>query len=321
MTQLTAGDLTLHLAPETGGAIASWTRRGQPLLHPVADPNLAAQHGAAVAAYPLIPFSNRVAWGRFSFGGQSFQLARNFGTEPHTIHGNAWMHPWRVLAAGPDTATLTFDHTPTGANAASGRPGGRAPAGAPPAGAEPDGSHDPAEWPYAYHAEQRFTLRPDGLEVAITLTNRDARPFPAGMGLHPFLPRDPELELGFAAGSVWHTGADALPDARLPVEGPWRFEPPRRLDGPAIDNCYAGWGGAFTLRWPSRGLTMTVAAGAPFGHGVLFTPDGRGFVATEPASNMTDAINRMHREPDHGLVVLAPGASLQGTVRFTLAET
>ncbi len=292
MTELLAGDMRLSLAPDLGGSIAAWTWRGDALLHPTADSSLGALHGAAVAAYPLIPFSNRVAWGRFCFGGESFQLARNFGEHPHTIHGNAWMHPWTVTQAAADHAVLAFAHDPAH--------GG-----------------DPAEWPYAYRAEQAFTLRADGLDVAISVTSADARPFPAGMGLHPFMPRG-DVVLGFSATSVWHTGADALPDARLPVAGPWRFEPPRAPDGPAIDNCYAGWGGAFTLGWPSRGLAMTVEAGGPFGHGVVFVPPGKDFVATEPASNMTDAINRMDVDADHGLVVLQPGETLRGLVRFSV---
>ncbi len=293
MTELRAGDHLLRLAPEVGGAIAAWSRGGEALLHPVSDPKLHAQHGAAVAAYPLIPFSNRVRDGRFRFGGEAFQLAPNFGDSPHTIHGNAWMHPWTVEAAGPDHATLAFEHLPP--------------------------RDDPAEWPFAFRAEQRFRLRPDGLDVDVTVLNRDARPFPCGMGLHPFFPRG-DVELGFAAAGVWHTRPDGLPDARLPAEGPWRFEPPRRPDGPPIDNCYTGWGGRFTLRWPSRRLRITVSAGAPFGHAVLFTPPGKDFLATEPASNMTDAVNRMETEPDQGLVVLAPGETLRGSVRFDVEE-
>jgi aldose 1-epimerase len=50
-----AGDMRAVLDVSTGGAIASLTWRGFDLLRPVRDPRLAAQHGRAVAAYPLIP--------------------------------------------------------------------------------------------------------------------------------------------------------------------------------------------------------------------------------------------------------------------------
>ena len=61
---------------------------------------------------------------------------------------------------------------------------------------------------------------------------------------------------------------------------------------------------------------MRVAADGPFGHGVVFVPPGRDFVAAEPATNMTDAVNRMAIDADHGLVVLEPGETLRGRVRF-----
>ncbi len=87
------------LLPELGGAVARWRRDGVDVLHPVSDPKLIAQHGRAVAAHPLIPFSNRVGHGRFGFGG-----------EPHTIHGNGWMREWRVAEAQAARAALTLDH-------------------------------------------------------------------------------------------------------------------------------------------------------------------------------------------------------------------
>ncbi len=290
---LQAGLSKLVVRPGTGGALGGWTRAGGVILHPVADPNLAAQHGAHVGAYPLIPFSNRVADGRFSFEGRSYQLDQNFRGEPHTIHGNAWMRAWRVLHHDQAAATLALDHSPP---------------------------EDPAgQWPFRYHAEIDYALRDDGLMVSIRVRNTDGRAQPMGLGFHPFFPRDVDLALGFSAGSVWHVGADSLPDARLPVEGEYRFAPMRGIDGPPLDNCYAGWTGSAFLRWPRRELAMTVTAGPPFGHLVVFTPPGRDHVAVEPASNMTDAIN--HPEiPDRGLAILRPGEELAAQVEFALTK-
>ena len=290
---LRAGASTLVVKPAIGAALGAWTRAGQTIFHPVADPNLVAQHGAAVGAYPLIPFSNRVADGRFAFEGQQYQLDQNFRGEPHTIHGNAWMRAWSVLHRDQSVAVLTLDHAPPG---------------------------DPAgQWPFRYHAEIEYRLRDDGLAVRIRVRNTDRRAQLVGLGFHPFYPRDPDLALGFSAGSVWHVGPDSLPDARLPVEDGYRFEPMRTIDGPPLDNCYAGWTGTAFLRWPRRGLALTMTAGAPFGHLVAFTPPGRDYIAVEPASNMTDAIN--HPEiPDRGLTILQPDEELTAEVEFALTR-
>ena len=223
MFDLVAGDSRLTLCPRLGGSIGNWQRRGVPVLRHSSAETLAGGSSRALACFPLIPFSNRIAWGRFSFGGESFQLDRNFGDHPHTIHGNAWQREWSVVSQSAYAAELRLDHDPAA-----------------------DAGH---HWPYAYHCTLDYTLGPDTLHVTIRLTNTDGRAQPVGFGLHPYQPRTPQTAIAFRAGSVWHTGADALPDTRLPVDGPpWSFDPGhvitpaparqllRRMDGPGGDH-------------------------------------------------------------------------------------
>ena len=293
MLELKTGQCVLGVKPERGGAIGFWTREGKEVLHPVSDPNLLAQQNDTVAAYPLIPFSNRVAFGRFEFEGKQYQLDPNFRGEPHTIHGNAWERTWDVVSHEQARIVLALDHAPP-----------RDPAG---------------QWPFSYRAEIEYALRDDGLSVSIRVRNTDTRAQPVGLGFHPFFPRTADLQLGFSAGSVWHVGDNSLPDERLPVEGDWRFEPMHGLSGPPLDNCYAGWTGSAFLRWPEQGLALTITAAQPFGHLVVFSPPGRDFIAVEPASNMTDAINRPDIA-DRGLTILQPDAVLHAQVEFSLSH-
>ncbi len=294
MIALLAGKFRLVLDPATGGAIAGLEYDGIELLRPVADARLGAQRGQAVAAYPLIPYANRIAWGRFSFGGQSFQLARNFGNHPHTIHGNAWMHPWVVVRSDATSALLAFDYAPAGGDA--------------------------HEWPYAYCAKQQFVLDGQCLTITLSVENRDTRPWPAGLGLHPYVARTPRTTLRFEADTVWTTDADSLPGERQAVEGDTEFDRGRDVSAAAIDNCFAGWGGEATVHWPEHDLTLTLSATLPLDHLQLYTPAGRDFLGLEPVSNMPDAINRMDAVSDQGLRVLAPGARLEGMVRFSIAQ-
>lgn len=290
MLELVNGHATLRLLPELGGAVASWTRAGVDVLRPVSDPKLIAQHERPVAAYPLIPFSNRVGHGRFSFGGEDFQLAPNFGGEPHTIHGNAWEREWQVAEASRSHAVLALDH--------------RGP---------------PEQWPFHYRVAITYGLSEDMLLVMIRFENADARAQPVGLGFHPFFPRTDDTALGFRADGVWQTGADALPAARLAVEGEWRFDPLRPVAGAALDNCYSGWTREAELRWPSRGLGLRIGASDLFGHLVVQMPPGGDALAVEPPSNMTDAVNRMD-VADNGLRVLQPGEMLEASVMLSLFE-
>jgi aldose 1-epimerase len=292
MLDLTAGKARLTLCPRLGGSIGNWQRQGVPVLRHTDAQTLAGNSSRALSCFPLIPFSNRIAWGRFSFRGERFQLDRNFGDHPHTIHGNAWQREWSVVSHSTTEAELRLDHDP----------------------ATDSGSH----WPYAYTSTLVYVLGPDSLHVTIRLTNTDARPQPVGLGLHPYQPRTPFTAIAFRAGSVWHTGADSLPDARLPVDGHWSFDPGHVIQPPPLDNCYAAWTGRAEVTRPEHHLRLVIAADDLFRHLVVYTPDGKPYFAVEPASNMTDAINHLDSVPDHGLRILSPGETLSRQVRFTV---
>jgi aldose 1-epimerase len=293
MQEMNAGDLRVLIDEATGGAIAAFTQAGFELLRPVADFRLEAEHGRAVGAYPLIPYANRVANGRFSFGGEDFQLGLNFAGHPHSLHGNAWMRVWTVIAAGPRRVHLALDHTPP---------------------------RDPAsQWPFAYHAELVFVLDERAMTVDIAVRNADTRPFPAGIGLHPYIARDPGTVLLFDADTVWRNGPDSLPVARESVTRHWDFSQGRVVDNTQIDECYAGWGGQAVVTWPAVKRRLTIETGPPFDHLQLYTPPGRDFFGLEPVSNMPDAINRMEQDSDDGLQVLLPGQTLEGQIRFHVA--
>jgi aldose 1-epimerase len=295
MQTMQAGNLIVVIDEATGGAIASFTAGGIEVLRPVADFRLEAEHGKAIAAYPLIPYANRVANGRFSFGGADFQLGLNFAGHPHSLHGNAWMRAWRVVSADPTQVHVALDHAP-----------GDAPHGA-----------LAAQWPFAYHAEIIYELDEHGLSVEISLRNDDTRPFPAGIGLHPYVARDAGTLLQFDADTVWRNGADALPVAREAVSHHWDFAQAHVVGDAQIDECYAGWGGTAEVTWPATGLRMVMESGLPFDHLQLYTPPGRDFFGLEPVSNMPDAINRMDEVADNGLRILTPGDVLEGEIRFT----
>ena len=294
MQQMFAGELRVLIDEATGGAIESFTHAGFALLRPVADFRLEAEHGRAVGAYPLIPYANRVANGRFSYGGEDFELGLNFAGHPHSLHGNAWMRVWDVVSATETRVHLALDHRPPA---------------------------DPvSQWPFAYKAEMVFALDESGLTVEMSIRNDDARPFPAALGLHPYVAREAGMTLQFAADTVWRNGADDLPVAREAVADHWDFTRPREVSDTKIDECYAGWGGTAHVIWPAVDLSLTVSSGPPFDHLQLYTPTGHSYFGLEPVSNMPDAVNRMGEVADNGLRVLAAGETLAGRIRFDVTR-
>jgi aldose 1-epimerase len=64
------------------------------------------------------------------------------------------------------------------------------------------------------------------------------------------------------------------------------------------------------------GHRLELSADRLFRFAVVFVPDGKEFFAVEPVSHMNNGINRMHDGSDHGIVVLEPGAALEGGIRI-----
>ena len=281
--------MRLDLAPSIGGAIAGFRHDDVALMRETPEQALRDGLVRQTSCYPLVPYSNRIAQGRFSFEGIEHRLALNFGDHPHSIHGNAWQRSWQVMEADETRCRLVLIHRPDGDEARG--------------------------WPFAYRAEQLFELTPDGLTLTLSLENEDHRAMPAGLGLHPFFRKRPGIRLQFAAERVYPNGEDSLPLDGIPIPDNWSYQTMRDLGDPRLDNCFAGWDGTALIAYGQENIALSVEADALFGHLVVYVPTGRDFFAVEPVSHMNDAISR----PDpakHGLKVLKPGERLSAQVRF-----
>src|SRR5579863_307743 len=73
-----------ELHPRIGGSIGGWTTDGQPMFRAANAASIAARDVFGMASFPLVPYSNRIAQGKFEWNGHLFTLARNFPPEPHS---------------------------------------------------------------------------------------------------------------------------------------------------------------------------------------------------------------------------------------------
>lgn len=289
MLNLRAGEASLVLAPEIGGSILGWTLGRRAILRrPDADAIL-ARNGRGMACFPLVPYSNRIAGGQFRLGDDRHELTLNFGDSPHSIHGIGVQRCWDLDEASSTGARLSLTHAAA------------------------------ADWPFAFHATQAFRLTEDALHVAMEIENRDPRPAPAGLGLHPFFPSADRPVLHFAADTVWTNGADMLPAAEIEVADRWDHVGGRPVGSAALDHCFAGWRGGADIAWARPGPLLSIDATEVFRHLVVFTPAGADFFCVEPVSHMNDALNRLDIV-GHGMQMLEPGQCLQGEIRFRILD-
>jgi aldose 1-epimerase len=292
---LSTSDAAVDLSPTVGGAIAAFRHRDADVLRPTPPEAHAPGNVRQFACYPLVPYSNRIAHARLSAGGADFVLDRNFGDHPHAIHGVGWQREWKVVSRDATSALLALDHPANGGGARA--------------------------WPFAFRATQAFVLSGDEghamLSLTLTIENRDDRPFPFGLGWHPFFPCDGGTELGFAADAIWHTDDTRLPERNERLGAAQRFDPPRALRDTTLDNVFSGWRGRADLRWPAQRRHVRIEADASLAFLVVFVPERRDYLAVEPVTHMTDAFNRAARgEPDTGTLVLAPGHRRSCTMRI-----
>lgn len=281
---LVQGSLRLILDPVHGGIVRRFTLTlddaGEvDLLRPMPD---GSTDVLDAACFPLIPFSNRIGFGRFRFDGREMKMPPNFPPEPHVIHGHGWRSRWEVIDIADDRCTIAY-------------------------------SHPESDWPWRYRATQAFVLTDLALTVRLTLTNLDTRPIPAGIGLHPYFPKYPGARLNAALDHVWINDEAKLPSRRMPLDG----LPVSSLLTAEIDNCFGGWNGRASLTWETPGLSLDIEADWPFDHLVNYVPPGEDHFCVEPVSHANDAVNLAARGVDDvGFRALGSDESLSGSIRF-----
>ena len=278
---LRAGRLAVDLAPQAGGSIARFRVDGADILRAMAAADVASGKGNNAAAYPLVPFSNRIANGMLAFGEERIRLDPNWPGQRHPMHGDGWARPWSVVRSDARSAELVYEH--------DGRQG----------------------WPFRYRARQSYRLDENALSVGMSIENCERRAVPAGLGLHPFFTRESDTELACRTADVWLADAEVLPTKRVVVPREWDFTTSRRVGDVVLDNCFDGWDGRATIVWPRRKLRLAIEATQPFRHLVVFIPPDRPFFCVEPVSHANGQVGRTN---------LAAGATLAGEIVFRLSD-
>ncbi|WP_336814688.1 aldose epimerase family protein [Bosea sp. MMO-172] len=174
---LRAGALEATLSPTEGGRLATLRDLSgtapRDLVVPLrawpAEPRRWSKGGA----YPLIPYSNRIADGCLRHAGRLWSVRSHPDATPHSLHGTAHLREWEVEAHTSTRAVLTL-------------------------AAEPDG-----DWPWPYTARQSFELTPEALRIELSIENRGLEAFPVGLGWHPYLAWSPNAEIHHDARWRW----------------------------------------------------------------------------------------------------------------------
>lgn len=286
--RLTAGHYEAVIS-EVGGALHT-LRHGQQgrrrdLVRSTDDaPALPNYRGAVLAPWP-----NRIADGRYDFGGQRHQLAINEVERGCALHGLVARQGWQPQAVSAAAVTLGCVLWP--------QPG----------------------YPYALELAVTYALdERTGLSVRVTAHNIGKREAPYGVALHPYLVAGPghvdDWWLRLPAGTVLRVDSERLlPIGSKAVDATtYDFRASRQVRGTELDHCYtdvdfdgdgratveltAPDGTGTQMSWDSRSPYVQVHT-ADSATGSLF----RTGLAVEPMTCAPDAFNS-----GDGLLRLAP---------------
>lgn len=289
--------LRLVVDPQQGvNVLAFFVRRPQGWL-PVMPNVHGGQSDLKASSFILIPYSNRIAGGRFTFQGQTYQLANG---ERHASHGDVRGRAWQVDSVNATTIHCSFDSR----------------------------TYADANWPWPFTATLDYSLQENALFSRLTVTNEGASAMPAGLGWHPYYNRtltragEPVL-LHFQAPLVYPDANDnRIPSGPAqPLTPNQDFTMERELTPENfIDACFYGYTGNGSITWPESGVKLSYTCSSNCGHLILFNP-AKPYFAVEPVTNANNGVNLYAQgDPTSGIWVLVPGETLEATFAIHVQE-
>jgi aldose 1-epimerase len=174
---------------EVGATLRSYAVDGADVVHGFAENDTVK----AGRGQNLIPWPNRIGDGKYTFAGQSHQLALTEPAAGNAIHGLVRYVPWLLVDRAPDAVTNRVRVYP--------QPG----------------------WHGWLEASITHRVAEDGLTVTVQATNIGDRDVPFGYGAHPYLTVGEsmvdEVSLLVPAGSYLEVDERLLPVRVSAVDG------------------------------------------------------------------------------------------------------
>jgi aldose 1-epimerase len=245
------------------------------------------------SSFLMIPYSNRIENGKFSFEKKEYQLKNG---EKHSIHGDTRKRKWNYQQISQSRIICNFNSA----------------------------DFNDINWPWSFSAEVDYTLTGNTFTSKITLKNNGTTSMPAGFGWHPYYNRSLTQEnepvfVQFKTEGVYPDVNNTCIPSGTPEKPSKKqdFVTEKQLDSKIhIDSCYQGYDGKGHILWPNSGIKASYECSSECSHLIFYNPD-ESFFAFEPATNANNGINHFDNiDFKCGTVALKPGESLSAS--FTI---
>jgi aldose 1-epimerase len=268
---------------EVGAGLRRYVAGGRDVLDGYAEDQMASSGRGQL----LLPWPNRIADGRYRFGGREHQLPLDEPERRNAIHGLARWAAWTVREQAPGRAALALRLHP--------RPG----------------------YPFTVDLGAEYSLAGDGLTVRLSATNAGGEACPFGAGAHPYLaPAGERIDgtpLVVPAATRLRSDEREIPVGAEPVEGTeLDFRVGRAIGATVLNTAYTDLRRDADGRARVRFGDVELWVDEGFPYVMLFTGDlpdvARGGLAVEP---MTCAPNAF--QSGDGLLTLEPGETFSAS--------
>lgn len=277
------------LAPESGASLLAFHGRKGTNWLPLTPDARESSCDLKCASFLMVPYSNRIENGTFTFAGERYQLERG---DQHAIHGDVRTRSWKVDEQTGARLCCVFDSA----------------------------EHEQINWPWPFAVRAEYALEERTFTSRLSLRNSGDSAMPAGFGWHPYFSRTLT-----APGEPVHLCFQveaAYPDAngnRIPSGPPGPLAPHQdfSVERPLtpdhfLDTCCRGYDGQGYIAWPHSNARLRFVCSPACTHLVLYNPAGKPYFAAEPVTNANDGVNLLARgDAGCGTAVLEPGESLE----------
>jgi aldose 1-epimerase len=291
VTEISNGVFRLGVVPPFGGCVAyvAWRHPSGGEVDLMRRGDLAGIAGAKpsdLACFPMLPFANRIDGGRIPLpDGSVVTVPINRSAQNVAIHGFGRDRPWTIEAQAAARLTLAQEFSAPGN-------------------------------PYAYRAEQVFTLSPDAIDCSISVVNTGERVLPFGLGFHPWFERTEQTRLAVNARWAFRMDARSMPLAPIPLASVIGGSDCVVAARVPFDTPVADWDGNAEIHWPERRTALRIEARGACRLVHIYAPAEQDVLCVEPVSHIPDVVNRRHLAQYGDMAWLPPLGSIAGGMRL-----
>lgn len=234
----------------------------------------------------LAPFPGRVAYAKFNWNGNDYQLVNNVSWAPHALHGFLQNKEWTFESFESDESkcTATFSCDWPGAFAG---------------------------FPFPFHATNRITFDGESFSVESSVKNIGSKELPYSEGWHPYFTLGEKIDE--LTMTLPETDFAELDKADIPTgkfHSDMRFVGGRKIGDEFINDCFClkkipskPEAAHIFLESSTKSLDIWQISGDKQYNAIqIYTPPTRESIAIEPMTAEPDALNH-HR----GLIIIKPG--------------